>query len=284
MIAKEGSVTKACKKLFITQPTLSTQLKQFEDRLGYKLFDRKKRRLHLNKKGEIVLHYAAQIFKLKDEMIANLETKTGKEKIIQEFNIGVLPSLSKSHIFDFADKLWSKGHTEVNIIEDNLPNLKKLILSGKVDVILSDAMISHNKKALLSKKIISRQIVAVAHPKHKSFKKNFPKKLNDLPFLNVSQHSQFRKEIDTYFYSEGISPKTIGETDDITLLRLAAESGKCFVILPKNAVSRSLKSDRLIVLGTLEDIHSDMWAISRSESVIHPILQEAIHSFRKTIS
>lgn len=279
MIAKEGSVTKASQKLFITQPTLSTQLKQFEDMLGYKVFDRKNKRLHLNKKGEIVLHYASQIFKLKDEMITNLKQNTKQTNLIHEINIGVLPSLSKSHVFEFIKEVWGKKRTEIKVVEGNLPSLTKILLSGKLDIILSDSVMVENRDVLDSQKVTSREIVAVAHPKYKKHKAKFPQSLSQIPFFNVTQHSQFRKDIDTYLYSANIKPTIIGEADDASILRLAAESGHCFVILPKNVVLESIKNKKLVILGTLKNVHSDMWAITRSQSIIDPLIPNIIQSF-----
>ncbi len=46
-ISKEGSIVKASKKLHMTQPALSHQLKSLEIDLGKKLFDRVGRRLIL---------------------------------------------------------------------------------------------------------------------------------------------------------------------------------------------------------------------------------------------
>jgi LysR family transcriptional activator of nhaA len=41
-IAEEGTVSKAAEKLRLGQPTLSAQLKQFEENLGVQLFERNK--------------------------------------------------------------------------------------------------------------------------------------------------------------------------------------------------------------------------------------------------
>lgn len=48
VIAEEGTVSKAAEKLRIGQPTLSAQLKQFEDALGVQLFERQHKKTDLN--------------------------------------------------------------------------------------------------------------------------------------------------------------------------------------------------------------------------------------------
>ena len=53
IISKEGSIVKAAKKLNITQPALSHQLRLLEEDLGKKLFDRVGKRLVINSDGRI---------------------------------------------------------------------------------------------------------------------------------------------------------------------------------------------------------------------------------------
>ena len=67
-IAEEGSVSKAAEKLRLGQPTLSSQLIQFEDNLGVKLFDRSHKKLILTEQGNIALDYAKNIFRMGSEM------------------------------------------------------------------------------------------------------------------------------------------------------------------------------------------------------------------------
>ncbi|MCP5464931.1 MAG: LysR family transcriptional regulator [Deltaproteobacteria bacterium] len=282
-VANEGSITEACKKLCITQPTLSTQLKNFEDALGFKLFDRKKKRLHLNQKGEVALHYASQIFNLKEEMLENLSEKASPDKIKEIIRVGTLTTLSKSKIFEFINPLWRHSNIEVQLTEGHLPNLKKSMQSGKLDLILTDNVIPGKNQGFAYRRVFSRDIVAVSHPKFKRYRIKFPQSLANLPFMNVSGDSTFRKEIDMLFYSENIFPPIIGEADDTAILTLAAKAGKCFIIVPKCAVEQELKDKSLIVLGTFDDIQSDVWAITRKESIQKPIVSKTIDYFHSKL-
>ena len=71
VIASEGSISKAAEKLRLGQPTLSAQLKQFEEQLGVRLFDRQHKKLILTEQGKIALNYAQTIFKLGFEMVCS---------------------------------------------------------------------------------------------------------------------------------------------------------------------------------------------------------------------
>lgn len=70
--------TEAAKKLFITQSTLSLQIKQLEEELGVLLFDRIGKRILLTEAGESFLPYARQTLQ---------DTEYGKQKILDLQNI-----------------------------------------------------------------------------------------------------------------------------------------------------------------------------------------------------
>lgn len=59
-IAREKSFTRASEELFVTQPTLSHQVKQLEEELGCELFDRSSRNVRLTSAGEIFSDFASR--------------------------------------------------------------------------------------------------------------------------------------------------------------------------------------------------------------------------------
>lgn len=58
MIIECGSINKAAQKLFMSQPTLSQQLKQLEEEVGTELFKREGRKLALTPEGKVLAEYA----------------------------------------------------------------------------------------------------------------------------------------------------------------------------------------------------------------------------------
>ena len=89
VIAQEGSIVKATKQLNLAQPTLSAQLKQFENFLNVQLFIRENRRLVLTEEGHRVLSYARMIFDIGQELKDRMVDLSHKDRI--HLNIGKLP-------------------------------------------------------------------------------------------------------------------------------------------------------------------------------------------------
>lgn len=63
-VAGTGSLTASARKLHISQPALSRELKVFEERLGVTLFERHSRGMRLTQAGEILSQYAKRLFEL----------------------------------------------------------------------------------------------------------------------------------------------------------------------------------------------------------------------------
>ena len=93
-VAKEGTITAACKKLRLAQPTVSKQLHTLEDTLGHKLFRHVGRNLVLTETGRVAYRYANEIFSLGRELVDTLEGHpTGKRTRLRIGVADVLPKV-----------------------------------------------------------------------------------------------------------------------------------------------------------------------------------------------
>src|SRR5262245_36648937 len=67
-VAREGSISRACAQLHLTQPTISGQLRSLERTLNVKLFDRVGRNLVLSDTGRVVYGFPDDICSLGCEL------------------------------------------------------------------------------------------------------------------------------------------------------------------------------------------------------------------------
>lgn len=63
-IAETGSISAAAERLYISQPALSRELKDFEARLGVTLFERMPRGMRMTHAGEVLHDYAIRLFEI----------------------------------------------------------------------------------------------------------------------------------------------------------------------------------------------------------------------------
>ena len=72
-VAREGSVTHAAERLHVSQPTLSTQLKDLEAELGKKLFVRSSFSVRLTDEGMLLRKRAEDILEMVDKTAAEFK-------------------------------------------------------------------------------------------------------------------------------------------------------------------------------------------------------------------
>ena len=78
-VAREQNISAAAQSLYLSQPTLSRQLKELEDELGKQLFIRGNRKITLTEDGMFLRKRAEEIVELID--------KTEKEISLSEDNV-----------------------------------------------------------------------------------------------------------------------------------------------------------------------------------------------------
>ena len=78
-VCEEESITRAAKRLFMTQPAVSHVIADLEDRAGAPLFDRASRRLRLNQMGRQLYEKSCRVLEAYEELeksMENLEQRT----------------------------------------------------------------------------------------------------------------------------------------------------------------------------------------------------------------
>jgi len=254
----EGSIKNAALKLFVSQPTISDQLKLLEEYFDCKLFEREHRQLNLTKEGELALEYAETIFAKSTELTRRLRHSIKLPKT--SFDIGMTPFMSQYFLYDLITPLFEQESLTVNIQQDNRLLLLAQLEEGNVDMIFTD-----NKDTLPGSvdtyRVGLNRTFVVAHKKYKKHKSNFPDCLNEIPFFNYTGETKLKYEIELFFSQNNLTPKIAGHAEDIDLFQLITEKGVAFTIVPEVAKNRLCLNKDIIVLGELEELQTSVWAV-----------------------
>ena len=138
VVAHEGSIAAATRKLHLTQPTISAQLRQLEESLGEKLFEKSGRGLVLTEAGRIALRYADEIFALGRELRDTLRDRpTGKPVRVTIGVADVVPKLIAYRVL----RRGVRDGTEIEMVcrEASSEELLRLLAQHEVDLVLTDA-------------------------------------------------------------------------------------------------------------------------------------------------
>src|SRR4051794_29934807 len=163
-IACEGSVSRAAKRLMVSQPAVSKQLRQLERSLGGgRLFDRLPKGVRPTAAGELLAGYARRIFALEAEAVQALAElrglRRGSLSVGASTTIGVylLPEVFVRYRRAYPDV---RMHMEVA----NSEVIRRRLVEGAIDVGLTEGNVKGDE--LDSTVFLRDELVPIAAPGH----------------------------------------------------------------------------------------------------------------------
>lgn len=142
------SFTKAAAFLSLTQPAVSGHIKQLEEELGVKIFNRTEKELKLTSEGEIVVKYAKRMMTLYQNL---QEAIKNEKKQVKHLTVGVTHSLENNIISSvFAKYCQEKNDLHITIISDTIKNLYSMLKTYEIDLaFIEGKMIDNDFKSIL---------------------------------------------------------------------------------------------------------------------------------------
>lgn len=132
-VAETTQVTKASKKLFVTQSAVSMALAELENQLGGSLFDRHGRSLLLNARGRFLLPLSKDIVC----QVGNIETVMSERNDKLDGRIEVVASTTLgNYILPYLIGAFKRVHPNVyvNMLVYNTRHAEKLVLDKEMDI------------------------------------------------------------------------------------------------------------------------------------------------------
>jgi LysR family transcriptional activator of nhaA len=278
-IAEEGAVSKAAKKLRLGQPTLSAQLRIFEDSLGIQLFERKHKKLVLTEHGRIALDYAQNIFKMGTEMYEVLHDRVMPMK--PTVHIGALDSVPKQILLQIVQLAYQVAPCQVTISEGKSDELLRELVSHRMDLVVTNFVpVATQAKGLFPRLIAKNHVEMYGAKKFAGLRKDFPASLSGQPLIVPTYDSKLRYDLDHWASLNGVELNIVAESQDIGVKKLMAVSALGIVPAATHTVSRQVKSGELVNLGRLEGVHEELYFLAAQRKVANPIAARIISDFK----
>jgi LysR family transcriptional activator of nhaA len=282
VIARDGSMTKAGKRLRLSVSNLSGQIKALEDSFGQKLFAREGRSLQLTEAGKIALEYANTIYASGQELYELMTTSRGPLAKPQLVRIGSLNSMSKNLQYAFVKPLILEHSIRIRLTEGSLSELVRQLHSHHLDVVLSNMPVrSDQDQDLFNQRLAELPVDLVGHRHFKKRSEDWPKALDGLPCFVPTLESRIRNDWEHFCVQHRVSPVILGEIEDMAMLRLLALSGEGCALVPQVVVQDELKARKLEVIYRPKNIKENIYAITRRRLKPHDVMDDAITRFTR---
>lgn len=276
VIARELSLTRAAAKLNLSAPALSIQLRQLEESLGHKLFDRERGGLVLTEAGRLALDYADTIGRAGEELMDVMQQRPrgGGRQVLR---VGAMATLSRNFQLEFLRPVLHRPEVEVIIRSGPLRELRMALQAHEVDVVLSNQPVRRDAETPWHSHLLAEQPVSlVGVPAWRKKKLGFPQDFRDVPVILPSLESNTRAAFDRLVTAADVRPRIMAEVDDMAMLRLLAREGEGLALVPPVVVRDEIEDGVLVVTHRIPQIRETFYAITPSRRFPNPLVGELV--------
>jgi len=284
VVAREGSVAKACQQLHLAQPTISGQIRALEKSLKTALFERSGRNLVLTETGRTVYRYADEIFSLGRELQDTLKSRpTGRAVRVVVGVSDALPKLIVHRLLEPALRLPEEVH--VTCLDGESDRLMAQLALHELDVVLSDSPANPRLGFRAFNHLLGECGVTFFGTEElaRKYRKGFPESLNGAPFLMPSGNAALRRLLDQWFDTLGIRPRIRGEFADSALLKAFGHFGEGLFAAPSAVEADVKRMYRVAVVGREDSLRERFYAVSVEKRLKHPAVMAISAAARTTL-
>lgn len=245
MVAKNNSFSKAADELFVTQPSVSYSIKQLEERLNIKLFQRNHKGIKITPEGKEVLEYVKRSY---NEIIIG-ERALREDKTLKsgKISIGSQSHIGKFYLFPYIEDFHKKyPNIEINISSRNTFELIKLLENNDLDIVIDTSPIETEYNNLIIEPLMELEHCFVVSKNYNIANINIDfQKLNNYSLILPVERSTPRKQLIQMAKEKNmkLAPFITIETTEMLIDAVKKNMGIGYVI--KKAVEDELKRGEL---------------------------------------
>ena len=220
---------RAARRLAVSQPTLSQQMRQLEDELGAPLFERRGRGIVLSRAGEIFRVFASRTVEDATAGARAVQAMTGLGGAT--LRVAYLPSLRGLVVPSLAAMMKRDPSLRVAAREALVRSVERRVADGSVDV--GVALASTRTAGLEVTPLRESRIALVVGARHRLAGESRVAidALADEPFALLRRGLRLRATVDAYLASTRLAPRIVFEADAIGAVLGMVESNAAITLL-----------------------------------------------------
>jgi DNA-binding transcriptional LysR family regulator len=266
-IATERNFTRAASSLYISQPSLSKQIKTLEENLDTILINRERSRISLTESGKIFLQYSERILILCEESCrALIDLKNGERG---NLTVGASQTIG-TYLMPRILALFAQNYPQIDlkVQVDSTRTIATSILKREIDIAIVGGEISSEfKKKLTIEPFVYDELCLIISNSHPFAVRKIIKKedLYYLDFITLHSRSTIKKFIDKILIQNEIQInelKTILQLNSIEGIKTAVSLGLGAAFVSSSSIEKEIKLKQIKILE-IEDLN-----INRQLSII----------------
>ncbi|MCI7126415.1 MAG: LysR family transcriptional regulator [Agathobaculum sp.] len=278
-VAQFKSFSRAAESLGYSQSAVTVQIRQLEDELHTRLFDRMGKRIILTGPGAQFLERAYEV--LNEVNKARLSVSDMGE-LTGRLHIGTIASLCFAKLPAVLRLYWERHPKVVIRITTGEPeDLIEQMERGELDLIyiLDEPQYNNNWRKLMERR---ENVVFVASPSLGKTLQSVPglrlEHLLDKPFFLTERDANYRRVLDRFLASRDIILTPFLECSDTSFIIRMLESDQGISLLPWYAVEQSVRQGRLSLVNVTDFraalyrqicSHKEKWRTREMNEFVH---------------
>jgi LysR family transcriptional regulator, hydrogen peroxide-inducible genes activator len=246
-LADEKHFGRAAQRSFVSQPTLSAQLKKLEDYLGVQLIERNPKQVTLTEAGEQIVARARRIIEASDEVVTL--ARAHRDPLAGKLRLALLPTIGP-YLLPRVSREIRKAlpRLELRLYEYQTAQMLEKLHGGQID--LGILALPVDLEGLESRRLYD-EAFTVALPEHHRLTKKTSLKAEDLkdePLLLLEDGHCLRDQALEVCSGVGMQEKQDFRATSLETLRQMVATGAGVTLLPELASRGAYGSARGVVL------------------------------------
>lgn len=242
-VAEKSNFSEAAKMLYVTQPTITSQIKALEEELGTKLFERTTKKVEMTQSAKILLKYAREIVQMNDA--ARKEIKHMESQSYGDLRMGCSLTIGEYILPQFLNQFketYPLIQLQVNI--ENSYSILESIKAHSIDVGLIETPTQDVQ--ICVEPFLEDELVLIAAPGY--FLGNDShitlEQVQKSPLIFREEGSGTRSVVNDYLRNSGLTDndlQIVMELGSTEAIKAAVESGLGVSFISKNTIKKEQK-------------------------------------------
>lgn len=276
-VARNSSFTRASEELHLTQPAVSTQIKQLEQEVGMPLFEQMGKKIFLTEAGREMVAFSRDIA----QQFRNIESVLDDMKGVKRGTLSLTVTSTGKYFAPYLLAEFVKNHpgTQVHLEVTNREELVSQLQENIPDMAIMGT--PPENLELTAQAFMQNPLVIIARPDHPlALASRIPlSRLADENFILRERGSGTRNAVERFFEARGVNLNTSMEMGRNEAIKHAVMAGLGLGIVSMHTLEFELALNRIAILSVEGfPIMKEWYLVHRSGKRLSPIAQ-AFHDF-----